>query len=263
MNYIKQLNEFYSTLDYKPLTAEAISIYFMLLQIANKTGWIDKFRVANTILMSKCNIDKQKMIRARNNLISQGYILYWKGKNQAEAPMYSIVKLYRNTPNDTPNNTPNDTPSNTPSNTPNNTPNDTINKQNKTETKQNKTETTVAEKNKKRATAAVDDEKLQEMFIKCIGSTNLNAISECISYLEDLPREVIEIALKKTSEVNGKWKYTKVILNNWVENRIDTVEKVQAEDLKFKNKKQNEETEEERQARILKEMEESLKDVTT
>lgn len=151
MNYIKQLNEFYPTLDYKPLNAEAIAIYFCLLQIANKTGWIDQFRVANTVLMSKCNIDKQKLTRAREKLIAQGYITYSKGKNQSEAPTYNIVKLYNDTPNDTtqtiensaiqvcnnmvydtPNNTLNDMASDTSNNTAGNTANDTINKQNKT-----------------------------------------------------------------------------------------------------------------------------------
>ncbi|MCI8272883.1 MAG: hypothetical protein HFJ55_02230 [Clostridia bacterium] len=132
MNYIKQLNEFYPTLDYKPLNAEAIAIYFCLLQIANKTGWIDQFRVANNVLMSKCNIDKQKLTRAREKLISQGYIKYIKGKNQLEAPIYSIVQLYSDTPLNTPDNTADDTPLNTPDDTAGNTADDTINKQNKT-----------------------------------------------------------------------------------------------------------------------------------
>lgn len=136
MNYIKQLNELYTTLDYKPLTAEAISVYFILLQIANKTGWIDKFKVANTVLMSKCNLDKQKLTRARNKLISQGYILYSKGKNQVEAPIYSIVQLYNDTQKDTLNNIPNNTPNDIAGNTANNT----INKQNKTKKEKYKKE---------------------------------------------------------------------------------------------------------------------------
>jgi len=131
MNYIKQLNEFYPTLDYKPLNAEAIAIYFCLLQIANKTGWIDQFRVANAVLMSKCNIDKQKLTRAREKLISQGYIKYIKGKNQLEAPIYSIVQLYVDTPLDTPNNTLLNTADDTQNDTAGNTADDTINKQNK------------------------------------------------------------------------------------------------------------------------------------
>lgn len=80
------------------------------------------------------------------------------------------------------------------------------------------------------------EEKLQQKFIECIGSTNLNAINECISYLDDMPYEVIEIALLKTSEKNGGWKYAKTILQNWLNMNINTVEQVKAEELKFKNK---------------------------
>ena len=94
MNYIKQLNEFYSTLDYKPLSAEAIAIYIILLQIANKTGWIEEFKVANIILMSKCNISIDVLKNHRNKLKTLGYIDYIKGKNQNDAPKYRIIKLY-------------------------------------------------------------------------------------------------------------------------------------------------------------------------
>ena len=128
MNYIKQLNEFYSTLDYKPLSANAIAIYFILLQVANKTGWIDKFKVANTVLMSKCDLNMQKLIRARNKLINQGYITYLKGKNQNDAPIYSIIKLYDNIAN----NTTNNIADNIANNIADDITNDTINKQNKT-----------------------------------------------------------------------------------------------------------------------------------
>lgn len=132
MNYIKQLNEFYSTLDYKPLSANAIAIYFILLQVANKTGWIDKFKVANTVLMSKCDLNMQKLIRARNNLINQGYITYLKGKNQNDAPIYSIIKLYDNVANNTTNNIADNIADDIANNIADNITNDTINKQNKT-----------------------------------------------------------------------------------------------------------------------------------
>jgi len=46
--------------------------------------------------------------------------------------------------------------------------------------------------------------KLQKRFLECTGTTNLNAISECISYLDDLPYEVIEKALLKASEKDGR-----------------------------------------------------------
>lgn len=94
MNYMKQLNEFYPTLDYKPLSANAIAIYVNLLHIANKTGWIDEFKVANSILMSKCKLSISSLQRARNELIVQEYIYYKKGLNQNDAPKYKIKKLY-------------------------------------------------------------------------------------------------------------------------------------------------------------------------
>lgn len=75
----KQLSEFYSTLDYKPISARAIAIYNILLQIARKTDWLTEFKVTNTILMSKIkNLSISALQRARNELINNNYILYKK-----------------------------------------------------------------------------------------------------------------------------------------------------------------------------------------
>lgn len=79
IDYEKQLKEFYSTLDYKPLSANAISIYTILLQIACKTDWLNEFKVTNTILMSKIkNLNISALQRARNELINNSYIGYRK-----------------------------------------------------------------------------------------------------------------------------------------------------------------------------------------
>ena len=94
INYIKQLNEFYSILDYKPLSSNAISLYGFLLHVANKTGWLNEFRVANTTIMSKCKLNTSALQRARMELINNGYIKYKKGSNQNEMPRYSLVILY-------------------------------------------------------------------------------------------------------------------------------------------------------------------------
>lgn len=75
----KQLSEFYSTLDYKPISANAISIYLILLEIARKTDWLTEFKVTNTILMSKIKgLSISALQRARNELINNQYILYKK-----------------------------------------------------------------------------------------------------------------------------------------------------------------------------------------
>lgn len=75
----RQLSEFYSTLDYKPISANAISIYLILLEIARKTEWLREFKVTNTILMSKVKgLNISSLQRARNELINNQYILYKK-----------------------------------------------------------------------------------------------------------------------------------------------------------------------------------------
>ena len=79
INQEKQLSEFYSTLDYKPISANAIAIYNILLQIAFKTDWLTEFKVTNTILMSKIKgLSISALQRARNELINNQYILYKK-----------------------------------------------------------------------------------------------------------------------------------------------------------------------------------------
>ena len=91
----KQLSEFYSILDFKPLSANAISIYLVLLQIASKTDWRYEFKVTNTILMSKVKgLNISALQRARNELINNQYIFYKKGTNQNVASTYTINKLY-------------------------------------------------------------------------------------------------------------------------------------------------------------------------
>lgn len=112
------------------------------------------------------------------------------------------------------------------------------------------------EREKEKEIDVVVEEKqqqLQKLFINCTSSTNLNAIQECISYLDDLPYEVIEIALKKTSEKNGGWKYAKTILQNWLKAGIKTIEQVQAEELNFKSNKGKKELTKEAKEQKLKE----------
>ena len=136
INYIKQLNEFYSILDYKPLSSNAISLYGFLLHVANKTGWLKEFRVANTTIMSKCKLNTSALQRARMELINNGYIRYKKGSNQNEMPRYSLVVLYFEQANAQPNEQANKQASEQaggiPNTTPNTQPGEHNNKQNNT-----------------------------------------------------------------------------------------------------------------------------------
>ncbi|MCI8655467.1 MAG: DnaD domain protein [Clostridia bacterium] len=100
-------------------------------------------------------------------------------------------------------------------------------------------------------------EKLQKIFIETIGSTNINNIKECINYLDKLPFELIEYALRKTARVERpSWKYAIPILESYIAKKFTTITEVQADDLKYKSKTTNpKETEEEKTARRLRELE--------
>ena len=107
-----------------------------------------------------------------------------------------------------------------------------------------------------------DVAKIDSLFIETLGSTNINNIQECISYLEKLPIEVIEHALRKTARKGAKWDYAITILDNYVEKNLNTLKKVQADEIEFKNRTskntEKEETEEEKTKRKIKELEEAV-----
>lgn len=133
MNYIKQLNEFYKNITADPLSPNAKNMYETLLHISSDSYWRQEITVANTYLILLTGLNKQKLDRARNELIQRGFITFKKGINQNQAGKYCCIKLYSE--NDTTLNTPNDIPNDTAGNTAHDTAPDTINKQNKTKQK--------------------------------------------------------------------------------------------------------------------------------
>lgn len=94
IEYTKQLDAFYSLVDFKPLSSNAISMYNFLLHIAYNIEWVNEFTVANTTIMSKLRLTLKELQTARNELITKKYIIYKKGSNQNKAPRYSIIRLY-------------------------------------------------------------------------------------------------------------------------------------------------------------------------
>lgn len=98
-------------------------------------------------------------------------------------------------------------------------------------------------------------EELQKIIIETLGSTNLTVIQEAISYLDTFPLEVIKEALVRTARKQKKWDYARGTLNNWIEDGLNSLEKIKAKDIEFKGRNtQKEETEEERMARKLREL---------
>lgn len=76
-------------------------------------------------------------------------------------------------------------------------------------------------------------------------------------YAKEMSSELVILAMKKSVVANKRTiQYIKGILNNWSKKGIKTVVEAEKEDEQFKNRNTTkEETEEERQARIIKELE--------
>lgn len=106
----KQFDEFYSRLDYYPLSQSAISLYMAILQIAKRKKWMDNLKIANSILSNKSGgLSPSALMRARNELIQNGYIYYKKGCNQNDLSRYTIICLYEQV-NEQANEQPNEQP---------------------------------------------------------------------------------------------------------------------------------------------------------
>ena len=92
------------------------------------------------------------------------------------------------------------------------------------------------------------------LFVACKRLLKLIAVFQSI--------EVIEHALRKTARKGAKWDYAITILDNYVEKNLNTLEKVQADEIEFKNRTskntEKEETEEEKTKRKIKELEEAV-----
>lgn len=101
-------------------------------------------------------------------------------------------------------------------------------------------------------------------MLENLNTTNTNNTMECVGYLDKLPIDLIEYALKKTARIeHPSWLYTIPILDDYVKRDFKTIEEVQAYDLNYKSKKKiekQEETEEEKKARKIRELEESSKE---
>ena len=142
MDYIKEMNAFYDLDMANQLTPNAISLYFALLNIANKLYWKADFVVSNLTLQSRSGIaDRKTLDRARNQLIQKGLIEYKPSGKVNQAGSYTIIGCGGQLvgKNATQNATQDGTQDGTRDGTQSVPQNDPINKQNKNKTNQNKT----------------------------------------------------------------------------------------------------------------------------
>ena len=83
MNYITQINAFYSWLIEHPLPAASQALWHRLMAYCNQFGWKREFSIANSRLMGELGLAKTSFERARDLLAEQGHLVYRKGRGSA------------------------------------------------------------------------------------------------------------------------------------------------------------------------------------
>ena len=129
-----------------------------------------------------------------------------------------------------------------------------------TTTKEIKKEKNIYKNNNSSSSSNNNIAKIDKLMVECLRTTNINNIKECIEYLDKLPIELIEYALKKTSRTDRpSWKYAMRILDDYTQKQYTSIEQVKADELSFKSKRQPiEETDEERRERKIRELKEMM-----
>jgi len=222
MNYIREMNAFYDSLEYNPLSSSAIALWHALMHMNNKTRWKSEFRVAGMVLRIKSGLNESSFKRARTELKEKGYIAYEpKGGNQA--PIYRMISLIENRDDaqqvDSVGNGADE----------NSTEMELAGER---EAQEGMPEETVT---KQRAEEGEVFRFYQENF----GVMSPFVIESISDWVDDVGEKLVMEALKRALEQNKtSWGYVKSILQAWEKKGIRSVNAVEAEEEEFRNRKQ-------------------------
>jgi len=89
LNYIREINAFYDWLETNSISDSAIALWYALMHINNKTGWVTEFAVALSTLETKTGLKKDAIIRARHRLQQLNRIEF-KSRSGQQSALYSI-----------------------------------------------------------------------------------------------------------------------------------------------------------------------------
>lgn len=93
MNYLQQILAFNDSLMYKlRLSSGEIALWYALMSVNNKAGWIEWFTVANRTLESLSGLSRSGINKARNALKQDGLIDF--KSNGRKATSYKVCVLY-------------------------------------------------------------------------------------------------------------------------------------------------------------------------
>ena len=92
MDYIKELEAFDDWLDVNPISSHARALWFGLMQIDCRAGWVTEFTTSILLIRTKTSMSKKSIIMARDELQQWGRIAWRPGVNDKFA-VYQIFGL--------------------------------------------------------------------------------------------------------------------------------------------------------------------------
>lgn len=99
MNYIEQINGFWEKSEDDDLSGVDISVYFSLLNYANKLAWKDVFVCHWEIVCQTAKVSKNTYYKSMQKLHDLGYIDFQIGQKNVLKPKVSILKFKNNIEN--------------------------------------------------------------------------------------------------------------------------------------------------------------------
>ena len=92
MNYIEQIKRFWIAQEGNQLGPTEIALYFYLLEVCNKCGWIGQFKRNNAKVLADLSITFKTMQASRDRLQQAGLITF-KTQNGVPNVSYSVIDL--------------------------------------------------------------------------------------------------------------------------------------------------------------------------
>ncbi|QAS52407.1 DnaD domain-containing protein [Halobacillus litoralis] len=210
MNYIKELNAFYSQVSVSGLPARAINLFNALMHINNKTGWKDTFTVRTSYLEAKTGQSPKTNDRARQDLEEAGFIRF-RSRKGGKMAIYEIIPSEQRV----------------------------VKFEELAEEEESSSEPSDVQ------VEEVGEEETREVNIFDIYLKAFNKqpsalqVDDLNAYIDQdgLPAELVALALEESGKGGHTFNFAKTIMNTWAKMELKTIEEAKKEMEDHKNKR--------------------------
>jgi len=91
MNYLYEINHFYTWLTTHPLSPQGQALWHLLMSIDNKSGWPAQFTVSSSTLAAQLGVSRTQLSRCRKELKDAGRIFHIRQQG-SQPPIYRLAR---------------------------------------------------------------------------------------------------------------------------------------------------------------------------